>query len=348
MDPAFPSATATRTVDENAPAGTNVGAPVTATETDVGDSVTYALSGTNAGSFDVASATGQITVGSGTDLDYETKDQYSVTVTARDTHGGTDSVTVTIDVNDVDEAGLLGSIVFVVGSSGDDYGYDSGSYGSLTSGEFPRGLFDDDTARTVEAIYENADAEWVLEYTGGTANDWLSDEDALNAITVSVTYSDGVDTRSLVLGGFIESVGSNNRIVLEPPLPSRDWDSRDTESIRLDFHRHAGQATSAVVTQITAPTAAPNSMVAFISDTTPGGPVVAQNLIVLLVYALWMWKGAQTVQSLMIGGFILVLTPWVPLMFGMGDPIAAVINFVNVLLGAYVYKYYFEAKEQYE
>ena len=345
--PDFGATTATRQVDENVPGGTNVGLPVTATDSNAGDTVTYALSGTDAAFFALGSATGQITVGAGTTIDFETKERYTVTITATDSHLGTDTITVSIAVQDIDEAGLLGSIVFVVGSSGTDYGYDSGSFGSLTSGQFPEGLFDDHTARTVEALYENADAEWVLEYSGGTANDWLSDEEARDRITLTVTYADDVDTREFVLGGFVEASGSNNRITLAPPLPSRDWNGHDGETVRLDFHRHRSQAATPVITPVVDPGASTGSMAAFISETTPGGPVVAQNLIVLLVYVIWMWKGAQTVKSLMIGGFILVLTPWVPVVFGMGDIVSAVINFVNILLGAYVYKYYFESSEQY-
>ena len=35
---------------------------------------------------------------------------------------------------------------------------------------------------------------------------------------------------------------------------------------------------------------------------------------------------------------VLILTPWAPVMFGIGDTIAASIVFVNVLSGAFVYK----------
>ena len=255
--PDFGATTVTRAVDENSPAGTDVGDPVVAMESDVGDSVTYALSGTDASSFALDTSTGQITVGSGTVLDFESKETYAVTVTATDTHSGTASVAVTINVNDVDEVGLLGRIVFVVGQgsgmASEYYGYESGNFGSLTSGDFPGGLFDDHTLRTVEAIYETANAEWVLEYSGGTADDWLSDEDALDAITVTVTYDDDVNTRAFVLGGFIETVGSNNRMILEPPLPSRDWSNtfdeagdpvrvRVGDTVTMNFHRHVSQA----------------------------------------------------------------------------------------------------------
>ena len=59
--PAFPSTeTGTRTIPENAEAGQNIGAPVTATNPDRSDSLTYTLSGTDAASFDIDRATGQL------------------------------------------------------------------------------------------------------------------------------------------------------------------------------------------------------------------------------------------------------------------------------------------------
>ena len=98
--PAFASAAVTRSVAENTAAGGNVGAAVTATDAD-GDTLTYSLGGTDASSFELGSSSGQITVKSGTTLNFEAKTSYSVTVTASD---ATDSATatVTINVTDVD------------------------------------------------------------------------------------------------------------------------------------------------------------------------------------------------------------------------------------------------------
>ena len=47
------------------------------------------------------SATGQIAVASGTTLDYEVLDTYTVTVTAIDPSGASDAITVNISVTDV-------------------------------------------------------------------------------------------------------------------------------------------------------------------------------------------------------------------------------------------------------
>ena len=72
----------TRGIDENSAAGANVGAAVTATSNPGGHSLTHALSGTDASKFAINATTGQITVGSGTSLDYESgTTSYSVVVT---------------------------------------------------------------------------------------------------------------------------------------------------------------------------------------------------------------------------------------------------------------------------
>ena len=67
--PAFEAdAVTTLLVDENSPAGTDVGAPLTATDPDDGDTVSYSLSGDDAASFAIGASTGQIATKSGGDL----------------------------------------------------------------------------------------------------------------------------------------------------------------------------------------------------------------------------------------------------------------------------------------
>ena len=101
--PEFDSATATREVPENTEAGENIGAPVTATDPDTGDTLTYTLEGADLDSFDIDSASGQIQTKSGVTYDHEVKSSYSVTVKADDNNGGTATIDVTITVADVNE-----------------------------------------------------------------------------------------------------------------------------------------------------------------------------------------------------------------------------------------------------
>ncbi|MYC36411.1 MAG: cadherin repeat domain-containing protein, partial [Chloroflexi bacterium] len=99
--PQFPADTATRSVEENSPAGARVGARVTAEDTD-GDELTYRLTGSDAFTIN---GSGRIKVQG--DLDYETQASYTVTVTAADPDGATDSIQVTISVVNVDEPGVV-------------------------------------------------------------------------------------------------------------------------------------------------------------------------------------------------------------------------------------------------
>jgi hypothetical protein len=96
---------ATRMIAENSAAETAVGAPVTAMDPD-GDTLAYALSGDDAMYFNIDNM-GQITVGAGAMLDYETKMSYMVTVTATDPDGETDTIEVTINVTNVNEAPMF-------------------------------------------------------------------------------------------------------------------------------------------------------------------------------------------------------------------------------------------------
>ena len=88
---------------ENTRAATNLGAPVEAS--DPGDVLTYSLSGTNAASFDINRATGQLITKA---LDFEdtnnpSDNEFEVTVTATDPFGVTATSDVTITVTDVNE-----------------------------------------------------------------------------------------------------------------------------------------------------------------------------------------------------------------------------------------------------
>ena len=99
--PVFTDGTSTtRAIAENIAAGINIGATIAATDAN-NDTLTYTLGGTDAASFAIDSTTGQLKTQAA--LDYETKSSYSVTVSVSDDNGGSDSITVTINVTDVDE-----------------------------------------------------------------------------------------------------------------------------------------------------------------------------------------------------------------------------------------------------
>ena len=101
--PTFANNMEARSVAENTAAGQNVGAVVTATDTDVGDTLSYSLEGTDAASFDIVSTSGSGQIQTKAALDHETDASYSVTVKADDGNGGSATVPVTITVTDVAE-----------------------------------------------------------------------------------------------------------------------------------------------------------------------------------------------------------------------------------------------------
>ena len=123
--PAFTDCGETRSsyefsVDENSPANTAVG--VAAAGDADGDSLTYSVNGTDAAKFnnvfDLNASTGEITVKSGANINYESSDKsYPITVSVTDgedasgdaeTEATIDAtVSVTIDVNNVDEPGII-------------------------------------------------------------------------------------------------------------------------------------------------------------------------------------------------------------------------------------------------
>ena len=99
--PSFSDRAPTRTIAESARGRAAVGAPVTATDPDSGDVVTYELSGSDL--FAIDSNSGQIRVAASASLNHETAPTHSVGVKASDISNESDTVTVTIEVTDINE-----------------------------------------------------------------------------------------------------------------------------------------------------------------------------------------------------------------------------------------------------
>ena len=111
--PAFSDGSMTdRSVAENTPAGADIGEPVVARDRE-DDTLTYSLRGADAESFDIDPSSGQLLTKA--PLDYEAKDSYSVIVSVsdgksssgRDSDSRDGSITVTINVENVDEPGSV-------------------------------------------------------------------------------------------------------------------------------------------------------------------------------------------------------------------------------------------------
>ena len=198
--PTFGASTAARSVAENTAAGQNVGAVLTATDSD-GDTLTYTLEGTDAASFDLvttADPAAQIRTKTGVTYDHEAKSTYTVVVKADDGNGGTDTVTVTITVTDVTEAPGRPAAPSVSATSGsttsldaswtepantgpdiDDYDlrYREGTSGDFTDGPQNQtgtgaaiGSLDAGTAYQVQvrATNDEGDSDWSPSGSGST------------------------------------------------------------------------------------------------------------------------------------------------------------------------------------
>ena len=99
--PVFTDGTSTiRTIDENTESGLNIGDPVSATDADRGNTLSYTLSGTDAASFSIDTSTGQLRTK--VPLDYETKQTYTVNISVSDGQE-TATIVVTINIADIDE-----------------------------------------------------------------------------------------------------------------------------------------------------------------------------------------------------------------------------------------------------
>ena len=107
----------TETVGDAVAGVDNVGAAVTATDAD-GDTLTYSLEGADAAKFGIVSTSGRIRTKAGEKYDREAKASYSVTVKASDPNGGSDTIAVTITVDNAVEKPVAPGAPTVSATSG--------------------------------------------------------------------------------------------------------------------------------------------------------------------------------------------------------------------------------------
>ena len=91
----------TASIDENLPAGTVVGT-VTASDPDVGDTLSYAITSGDPNGLFAIDTNGQITTTA--PLDFETAASHALTITVTDSVGLADTATATINIIDINEA----------------------------------------------------------------------------------------------------------------------------------------------------------------------------------------------------------------------------------------------------
>ena len=186
--PAFDSnLDATPFIAENTLANTDIGTPLSATDEDENETLTYGLTGTDAGSFDIDYTTGQIKTKA--DLNHESKETYSVTVTVSDgrNDAGDDEQTpvadaeieATITVTDVDDPGTI----------------------TLSSQQPPAGETLTATLEDQDGVKTDVPVTWVWESSpdlstwnvieGETSNTYIPQEDDIDDyLRVTATYED--------------------------------------------------------------------------------------------------------------------------------------------------------------
>ena len=100
--------TTTREIEENTPAGTNIGASLRYTAEGVNSCSSAILRGPDASAFEVIRVFRGVQLKTKSTLDYETKDSYQVKVIISSSVGNNrDAITVTITVTDVNEAPMF-------------------------------------------------------------------------------------------------------------------------------------------------------------------------------------------------------------------------------------------------
>ena len=210
----------TRTVAEKTPRGTDIGDPVSATDGD-DDTLTYTLSGTNAESFGIDPATGQLKTKASLNFEGGTT-TYAVTVEVRDpfdastsTIGATDAQAsvVTITVTNVDEAPSITN-----GSDANAHDYDENLKGDdaatgaepeviqtfmatdpedITTADPDRAMTwsvmgSDESLFSIEAQDDPQGAELTFKKAPDYEKPGDANEDNVYEVTVVVTDSDGM------------------------------------------------------------------------------------------------------------------------------------------------------------
>ena len=212
----------TRAVAENTASGQNIGAAVAATDADSGDTLTYSLGGADAAAFSIDDTTGQLQTSAA--LDYETQTSYSVIVSVSDDSGGSDSITVTINITDVNENRAP---VFTDGSSttravaeNTDSGQNIGTMISAT---------DPNTGDTLTYTLGGADAaSFSIDGTTGQLQTSAAlDYETQTSYTVTITVSDSELTDTIDVTISVTNVNE------APSFANRHSDAFDSREYRF-------------------------------------------------------------------------------------------------------------------
>ena len=230
----------TRSVPENTGSGVDIGSAVSATDPD-NDTLTYSLSGTDAASFSINSTNGQIRTSAA--LDYETKSSYSVSVSVSD-GTLTDTISVTINITDIDETVPNRAPVFTEGNTA------TRSIAENTS-----------TGTNIGAAITATDADGnTLTYRlGGTDASSFSIVSTIGQLQTRVALDYGTKSSYSVTVSVSDGKGGSDSItvsiiikeVIEPPLSQRTQQVRDAIVAAVPGVNNANNVTPAHLANIT-------------------------------------------------------------------------------------------------
>ena len=214
----------TRSIAENTVAGTNIGTAIGATDADASDTLSYSLGGTDANSFAIVSATGQLQTKAA--LDYDTKTSYSVTITVSDQNSGTDTITVTINVINVVEGVANNAPVFTEGDSTTRSIAENTVAGTNIGTAI--GATDADASDTLSYSLGGTDANSfaIVSATGQLQTKAALDYDTKTSYSVTITVSDqnsGTDTITVTINviNVVEGVANNAPVFTEGASTTR-------------------------------------------------------------------------------------------------------------------------------
>ena len=204
--PVFAEGRTTRSIAENTAAGKNIGVPVTATDDDSDDVLTYTLGGIDAEAFSIVGTTGQLKTRA--PLDYEAKNAYIVIVTVSDGRR-TDTITVIITVIDVDETTFGGGTATRSIAENTPAGMNIGTPVSATN-------MDSEDVLIYSLEGPDADAFTIVGITGQLKTRAPLDYETKNTYTVTVIVTDGILTASIVVTITVIDVDEFVRTPIQP------------------------------------------------------------------------------------------------------------------------------------
>ena len=226
----------TRSIAENTAAGTNIGAPISATDAD-NDTLTYTLSGIDAASFRIISTSGQLQTKAA--LDYETKTSYSVTVSVSDRYGSSDSITVRINVTDVRENRAP---VFTEGNSATRTVAENTAANTNIGNAITATDPDNDTL-TYRLGGQDASAFGINSRTGQLQTKAALDYETKKTYTVTITVSDGSTTDTIT--ATINVTDVNETPTNTAPVFTEGSTATRSVAENTETRQHIGQAVAA-------------------------------------------------------------------------------------------------------